>query len=237
MLSLQTGRKVMTSADLPVLAILGGTGDLGTGLARRWAQAGYQVIIGSRTLEKAQAAVADLREVMAERGVGSVTVQAMANLDAATAADIVTLTVPFSHQADTLESVRGALQGKILIDVTVPLMPPRVARVQLPPQGSAGQIAQELLGEEVAVVSAFQNVAAAHLQEGKGVDCDVLVSGNKKEAREAVIKLVEAAGMRGFHAGMINNAAAAEALTSVLISINKQYGCHAGIRITGLGDA
>jgi NADPH-dependent F420 reductase len=227
----------MTSADLPVLAILGGTGDLGTGLARRWAQAGYQVIIGSRTLEKAQAAVADLREVMAERGVGSVTVQAMANLDAATAADIVTLTVPFSHQADTLESVRGALQGKILIDVTVPLMPPRVARVQLPPQGSAGQIAQELLGEEVAVVSAFQNVAAAHLQEGKGVDCDVLVSGNKKEAREAVIKLVEAAGMRGFHAGMINNAAAAEALTSVLISINKQYGCHAGIRITGLGDA
>ncbi|MGL4566867.1 MAG: NADPH-dependent F420 reductase [Halioglobus sp.] len=227
----------MTSADLPVLAILGGTGDLGTGLARRWAQAGYRVIIGSRTLEKAQAAVADLREVMAERGVGSVTVQAMANLDAATAADIVTLTVPFSHQADTLESVRGALQGKILIDVTVPLMPPRVARVQLPPQGSAGQIAQELLGEEVAVVSAFQNVAAAHLQEGKGVDCDVLVSGNKKEAREAVIKLVEAAGMRGFHAGMINNAAAAEALTSVLISINKQYGCHAGIRITGLGDA
>ena len=227
----------MTPVDLPVLAILGGTGDLGTGLARRWAQAGYQVIIGSRTIEKAQAAVADLREVMAERGVGSVTVQAMANLDAATAADIVTLTVPFSHQPDTLESVRGALQGKILIDVTVPLMPPRVARVQLPPQGSAGQIAQELLGEEVAVVSAFQNVAAAHLQEGKGVDCDVLVSGNKKEAREAVIKLVEAAGMRGFHAGMINNAAAAEALTSVLISINKQYGCHAGIRITGLGDA
>jgi NADPH-dependent F420 reductase len=152
------------------------------------------------------------------------------------AADIVTLTVPFSHQVDTLESVRGALQGKILIDVTVPLVPPRVARVQLPPQGSAGQIAQELLGEEVAVVSAFQNVAAAHLQEGKGVDCDVLVSGNKKEAREAVIRLVEAAGMRGFHAGMINNAAAAEALTSVLISINKQYGCHAGIRITGLGD-
>ncbi len=227
----------MTTQNLPVLAILGGTGDLGTGLARRWAQAGYQVIIGSRTLEKAEAAVADLREVMAERGVGEVTVQAMNNPDAAAAADIVTLTVPFSHQVDTLESVRGALQGKILIDVTVPLVPPRVARVQLPPQGSAGQIAQELLGDEVAVVSAFQNVAAAHLQEGKGVECDVLVSGNKKEAREEVIKLVEAAGMRGFHAGMINNAAAAEALTSVLISINKQYGCHAGIKISGLGDA
>jgi len=227
----------MTTEKLPVLAILGGTGDLGTGLARRWAQAGYEVIIGSRTLEKAEAAVADLREVMAERGVSTVAVQAMANLDAAQAADIVTLTVPFSHQASTLESVSAALQGKILIDVTVPLVPPRVARVQLPEQGSAGQIAQELLGDEVAVVSAFQNVAAAHLQEGKGVECDVLVCGNKKAAREEVIKLVEAAGMRGFHAGMINNAAAAEALTSVLIAINKQYSCHAGIKISGLGDA
>ena len=227
----------MTTAPLPVLAILGGTGDLGTGLARRWAQAGYSVIIGSRTLEKAQTAVADLREVMAERGVAAVTVQAMNNADAAREADIVTLTVPFSHQVSTLESVRSALQGKILIDVTVPLVPPRVARVQLPPQGSAGQIAQDLLGEEVSVVSAFQNVAAAHLQEGKGVECDVLVCGNKKDAREQVIKLVEAAGMRGFHAGMINNAAAAEALTSVLIAINKQYNCHAGIKISGLGDA
>ena len=224
----------MMTESLPVLAILGGTGDLGTGLARRWAQAGYQVIIGSRTQEKAEAAVADLHEVMAERGVSEVAVQAMENLAAARAADIVTLTVPFSHQASTLKLVKAALQGKILIDVTVPLVPPKVARVQLPQPGSAGQIAQQLLGEEVAVVSAFQNVAAAHLQEGSGVDCDVLVCGNKKAAREEVIKLVEAAGMRGFHAGMINNAAAAEALTSVLITINKQYGCHAGIKISGL---
>jgi 8-hydroxy-5-deazaflavin:NADPH oxidoreductase len=227
----------MTTENLPLLAILGGTGDLGTGLARRWAQAGYRVIIGSRTLEKAEAAVADLREVMAERGVSEVAVQAMENQAAAEAAEIVTLTVPFSHQASTLESVRSALQGKILIDVTVPLVPPKVARVQLPAAGSAGQIAQELLGEEVAVVSAFQNVAAAHLQEGRGVECDVLVCGNKKAAREEVIKLVTAAGMRGFHAGMINNAAAAEALTSVLITINKQYGCHAGIKISGLDHA
>ena len=226
----------MTTENLPVLAILGGTGDLGTGLARRWAQAGYQVIIGSRTLEKAEAAVQDLREVMAERGVAQVTVQAMENLAAAQAADIVTLTVPFSHQSTTLEVVKPALQGKILIDVTVPLVPPKVARVQLPEAGSAGQIAQNLLGEDVHVVSAFQNVAAAHLQEGRGVDCDVLVSGNKKVAREQVITLVEAAGMRGFHAGMINNAAAAEALTSVLITINKQYGCHAGITISGLDN-
>ena len=226
----------MTTESLPVLAILGGTGDLGIGLARRWAQVGYEVIIGSRTQEKAEAAVADLREVMAERGVAEISVRAMENLAAAKAADIVTLTVPFSHQASTLELVKEALHGKILIDVTVPLVPPKVARVQLPPQGSAGQIAQELLGEEVYVVSAFQNVAAAHLQEGRGLECDVLVTGNKKVAREAVITLVEAAGMRGFHAGMINNAAAAEALTSVLITINKQYGCHAGIKISGLDD-
>ena len=227
----------MTTESLPVLSILGGTGDLGTGLARRWAQAGYRVIIGSRTLEKAEAAVADLREVMAERGVSEVSVEAMENLAAAEAADIITLTVPFSHQASTLEYVKPAVQGKILIDVTVPLVPPKVARVQLPEEGSAGQIAQNILGEDVAVVSAFQNVAAHHLQEGHGLDCDVLVCGNNKEARQRVIELVEAAGMRGFHAGLINNAAAAEALTSVLITINRQYKCHAGISITGLDDS
>ena len=224
----------MTTTQLPVLAILGGTGDLGTGLARRWAAAGYQVIIGSRTQDKAEAALADLRRVMAERGVASLNVQAMENLAAAQAADIVALTVPFSHQSSTLEAVRTALKGKILIDVTVPLVPPRVARVQLPPQGSAGQIAQSLLGEDVRVVSAFQNVAAHHLQEGHGLDCDVLVCGDSKEARAEVVKLVAAAGMRGIHAGSIANAAAVEALTSVLIFINKQYSTQAGIRVTGL---
>jgi len=220
--------------EKPRLAILGGTGDVGTGLARRWAQAGYHVVIGSRQQEKAEAAVADLIRVMAERGVEVTGVEAKENLAAAQGADIVILTVPFAHQASTLESVRSALTGKILVDVTVPLVPPKVARVQLPAQGSAGQIAQELLGDEVAVVSAFQTVAAYHLKEGKELDNDVLVSGNKREAREQVIRLVEAAGMRGFHAGMIPNAAAAEALTSVLIVINKHYGAHAGIKITGI---
>jgi NADPH-dependent F420 reductase len=227
----------MSNESLPVLAILGGTGDLGTGLARRWAQAGYRVVIGSRTLEKAEAAAADLREVMADRGVAEVGVEAMENLAAAELADIITLTVPFSHQASTLEYVKPALKDKILIDVTVPLVPPKVGRVQLPEQGSAGQIAQEVLGEDTRVVSAFQNVAAHHLQEGHGLACDVLVCGNSKEARASVIELVEAAGMRGFHAGLINNAAAAEALTSVIININRQYKCHAGISITGLDSA
>jgi NADPH-dependent F420 reductase len=224
----------MTTDALPTLAILGGTGDLGTGLARCWVEAGYRVIIGSRTEAKAQAAVEDMLTVMAGRGVADIRAEAMENLAAARAANIVALTVPFSHQASTLEYVKPALEGKILIDVTVPLVPPKVARVQLPEGGSAGEIAQALLGEGVDVVSAFQNVAADHLQRGRGSDCDVLVSGNSKQARTAVIQLVEAAGMRGFHAGRIQNAAAAEALTSVLININRQYKCHAGISITGL---
>lgn len=222
------------SDTLPVIAILGGTGDLGTGLARRWAQAGYQVIIGSRTEDKAVAAANDLRAVMEERGIDAVNVGAMDNISAASAANIVAMTVPFAHHSSTLESVKDALQGKILIDVTVPLVPPKVARVQMPEEGSAGQIAQQLLGEEVRVVSAFQNVAAHHLQEGHGMECDVLVCGNSKDARAQVVSLVEAAGMRGLHGGSINNSVAAESLTSLLIFINKQYKCHAGIKITGL---
>jgi NADPH-dependent F420 reductase len=217
-----------------VVAILGGTGGLGTGLARRWAEAGYQIIIGSRTQEKAEVAAQALRELMQERGVAEVSVAAMDNVAAASAADIAALTVPFAHHADTLLSVKAALQGKILIDVTVPLVPPKVARVQLPEEGSAGQIAQNLLGEGVNVVSAFQNVAAVHLQDGQGMDCDVLVCGDNKDARAKVIELVEAAGLRGFHAGSIANAAAVEAMTSLLIFINKQYKCHAGIKLTGL---
>lgn len=226
----------MMSEQIKRIAILGGTGDLGTGLARRWAQAGYEIVIGSRTIDKAEAAAQSLRSVMRERGVDSVAVEAMTNIDAAAAGDLAVLTVPFAHQASTLESVAPALEGKILIDVTVPLLPPKVGTVQLPEAGSAGQLAQQLLGDGVRVVSAFQNVAAYHLQEGHELSCDVLVAGNDKDARELVVGLVESAGMRGFHAGPIANAAAAEALTSVLIQINRRYKCHAGISITGIGE-
>jgi NADPH-dependent F420 reductase len=144
------------------------------------------------------------------------------------------MTVPFGAHTPTIESIKSAVRGKVLVDVTVPLVPPRVARVQLPPEGSAGVIAQTLLGEEVQVVSALQNVAAAHLQADMDIPCDVLVTGNEKAARQSVIDLIEAMGMRGFHAGLIHNAAAAEALTSVLININKQYKTHAGLRLTGI---
>lgn len=224
------------SETLAKIAILGGTGALGTGLARRWAQAGYEVVIGSRTLEKAQTALQELQGVMQERGLDTVAVEAMENGDAAAQADIVVLTVPYEHHGSTLSGVKAQLEGKILIDVTVPLKPPKVGTVQLPEGGSAGQEAQALLGEGVRVVSAFQNVAAHHLQEGHGLSCDVLVSGNNKEARAEVIALVEACGMRGFHAGPIANAAAAEALTSIIININRAHKCHAGISITGIDD-
>lgn len=214
------------------IAILGGTGDLGTGLAIRWAKAGHEIVIGSRTQEKADAAVAELRKISP-----STSARAMVNPAAAAAGEIVVLTVPFEHQLSTLESVRAGLEGKILIDVTVPLVPPKVGTVQLPPEGSAGKRAQLFLGDGVRVVTAFQNIAAHLLQQDVHIECDVLVCGNKKEAREKVIELIGEAGMRGFHAGPIENSAAAEALTSVLIQINRQgVIAHSGIRIIGQGD-
>ena len=214
----------------PTLAILGGTGDLGWGLAIRWLKAGYDIVVGSRSGERAEEAADKLA------GFGfSGTARGLENAEAATAADIVVLTVPFANRQVVLETVKDAVQGKIFVDVTVPLVPPRVSRVQLPPEGSAARGSQEFLGEDVRVVSAFQNVAADHLADIEhDIDCDVLVSGNDKAARETVLGLVEAAGMKGWHAGPVDNSAAAEALTSVLIFLNRTYGIDgAGIRITG----
>jgi NADPH-dependent F420 reductase len=214
------------------IAILGGTGDLGTGLAIRWAKAGHAIIIGSRTQEKADAAVAELKKISPQTPA-----KAMVNGAAAAAGDIVVLTVPFEHQLSTLESVRPGLQGKILIDVTVPLVPPKVGTVQLPPEGSAGKRAQNFLGDGVKVVTAFQNVAAHLLQQDVKIECDVLVAGNSKEARDTVVQLVEEAGMSGWHAGPIENSAAAEALTSILIQINRRHEIsHSGIKIVGQAD-
>ena len=216
----------------PSIAILGGTGDLGTGLAIRWAKAGHRIIIGSRTQQKADAAVAELKKISP-----STPAEAMVNPQAAAAGDIVVLTVPFEHQLSTLESVRAGLQGKILIDVTVPLVPPKVGTVQLPSEGSAGKRAQNLLGDTVKVVTAFQNVAAHLLQQDVKIECDVLVAGNSKDARDTVIGLVEEAGMTGWHAGPIENSAAAEALTSILIQINRRHDIsHSGIKIVGQAD-
>ena len=211
------------------IAVIGGTGDLGGGLARRWAQAGHTVIIGSRTDEKAQASAAAMNESL-----GLDTVQGKENGSAAAAADIVALTVPFSNQQPMLEAIREGVEGKILIDATVPLMPPKVGTVQLPEKDSAAVMAQEFVGEGVKVVAAFQNVGAEHLQTDHGIECDVLVAGNDPDSREVVIGLVADAGLKGWHAGPLANSAAAEALTSILITINRRYKiAGSGIRITG----
>ena len=208
-----------------LISLLGGTGDLGTGLATRLLKAGFKVIIGSRTLEKAQ---------LAERSLGKNT-KGLLNKDAALQGEIVILTVPFAHQRGIVEECRTELKGKLFIDTTVPLMPPKVATVQLPNEGSAAEIAQNILGDDVRVVSAFQNISAELLQSDKEIDCDVLVCGNKKEWRQEVIDLVNALGMKGWHAGMLPNSAAVEAMTSVLISINKHHAIsHSGIIVTGI---
>ncbi len=214
------------------IAILGGTGAQGSGLALRWANAGYTVIIGSRNADKAAQVCAQINA-----RVGRAAAAPAGYVEAAAAAQVIVLCVPYAAQLATVEEVRTALTGKILIDTTVPLMPPKVARVQLPAGGSAVAAVQALLGESVHVVSAFQNVAAHLLQELDHVlDCDVLVCGDHIPARETTIQLAADIGLRGIHAGPIVNSAASEALTSVLIAINSRYKVPggAGVRITGL---
>jgi NADPH-dependent F420 reductase len=214
---------------LPIIALIGGTGNLGQGLAYRLAQRGYPVVIGSRQADKALASAQELTQRTGR------TIEGLANPDAAAAAGIVILTVPWAHHRSTLESVREAVQGKIFVDTTVPLVPPKVMRVQLPAGGMAAVQAQNFLGENVRVVSAFHNVAAAHLQDDAHQDdSDVLVCGNDREARAVVVRLAEAVGLRAWHAGPIENTAVAETLTSVLIFMNRFYKIRgAGIRITG----
>ncbi len=209
----------------PIIAILGGTGDLGSGLAKRWLAAGYSIVIGSRSAEKAQAFAKELGgDARGDDNVG-----------AAKSADIVVLAVPFGSHEATLLEVKDAVQGKIVVDAAVPLVPPKVSVVQLPPEGSAAQIAQNLLGDGVRVVSAFHNVGATKLHAGGRADCDVLVFGNDKDARDIVIGLAGEVASCGIDGGVLANSAAAEALTSVLIGINRRYKVPgAGIRITGL---
>ena len=213
------------------IAILGGTGQEGSALARRWAKAGHRVILGSRDAAKAAAAAKQINTAVAGADISGA-----GNTEAAKAAEVVVLTVPYAAQRATVEQVREALTGKILVDATVPLVPPKVARVQLPPEGSAVAAIQTFLGESVRVVSAFQNVSAHHLKDlAHEVDCDVLICGNDVTAREVVAQLAADIGLRAVHAGPIVNSAATEALTSLLISINLRYKiAGAGIRITGL---
>lgn len=215
------------------VCVVGGTGAEGSGLAMRWARAGHRVTIGSRDAAKAAAAATELNGKL-----GAPLLSGAASADGVKDADVVVLTVPYSGQMATVEGLKDALAGKILIDVTVPLVPPKVSRVQLPATDSCVVALQAALGEGVKVVSAFQNVSAHKLKDpDKVIDCDVLVAGDDKEARAVAIRLAGDAGLRGIDAGPLANSVVAEALTSVLIWINRTYKIpDAGIRITGLGE-
>jgi len=213
------------------LAVIGGTGKEGKGLALRWAKAGYQVLIGSRSFEKATAAAQQILELLdVNASIGGTT-----NRDAAKAADIAILTVPYLAHREILEDIKDVMQGKILVDVTVPLSSARGSDLYISSSGSAAQEASAILGENVQVTSAFQNISYKLLLQEESIPSDVLVTGTSKDARIETLKLVRAAGFTGWDAGPIENAFVTEGLTRVLIYINKEYGSkNAGIKITGV---
>jgi hypothetical protein len=210
------------------IAVLGGTGKEGSGLALRWANAGHEVIIGSRDPEKARRVAEELNLAL-----GSERVRGADNLSAAQEAEVVVLSVPYTAHKDTLNSVKEALTGKVLIDVTVPVNPSDYTRVMLPPGGSASQEAQALLGDQVKVVTAFQNISATHLKKlNAQIHCDVLVCSNDEAAKQVGMQLVADAGMKAWDAGPLDNAVVVEGLTAILLGINKRHKVKgAGIRI------
>lgn len=215
------------------IAVLGGTGAEGSGLAYRWAAAGHQVVLGSRDGARAQAAAAELNTLL-----GADKVRGTDNRTAAAGCEVAVLTVPYSAQRATALGVSEQLKGKVLIDVTVPLVPPKVSVVQLPEGGSAVAALQKELGEHVRVVSAFQNISAHHLKDRDyKIDCDVLVCSDDPKAADVAIQLARDANLRAWYAGVLANSVVLEAMTSVLIGINRRHKVPAaGIRITGVPD-
>ncbi len=216
---------------MTVLAVIGGTGKEGRGLAYRWAKAGHTVYIGSRTPAKAARMAETIR---ARLGDPQAPVWGVGNREAAQRAEVVVLAVPYSAHRATLEAIREVVQGKVVVDVAVPLKPPKVTKAWFPPAGSAALEAQEILGPDVAVVDAFQNIAHAVLWEDAPIEAEVLVAGKGKANRRRVMALVEDAGLRAWDAGPLENTPVVEGLTSVLIYMNKALGTrHMGIRIVG----
>jgi NADPH-dependent F420 reductase len=220
------------------VAIIGGTGDQGKGLALRWARAGFEILIGSRDADRAKAAAAELRETLG----GAAAIDGAANADAAGAAPIVVLTVPFAAQIATMKDIAGRLApASLLVDVTVPLEPAvggKPTRMLGVWAGSAAEQCAELAPAGVQVVSAFHNVGAEALADlTHDVECDILVCGNDKASKERVRPLVEAiAGCRHVDGGPLANSRTVEAMTALLIGINIRHKAHCGLRITGFGD-
>lgn len=213
------------------IGIIGGTGREGRGIAMRWARAGHEVVVGSRDAARAAEKAA---EFAAAAGAGAL-ITGASNEEAAAAGQVALLTVPYGAHKDTLSSLRGALAGRILLDITVPLQPPKVSQVHLPAGSAAALEAQALLDPSTKVVAALHHVSSAHLGEpDHAIDCDVLVCSDDADSRRTVIDLVRDLGLRGIDAGVLRNAIALEALTPVLLHINRTYKTNSGIRITGL---
>lgn len=223
------------------ISIIGGAGDQGRGLAMRWAAAGYEIVIGSRDTLRAEAAAAAINEVLVASGLPS-SVRGVGNFEAAASGTVIVLTVPFAAQIATLKEIREAFPpGALFIDVTVPLEPAvggRPTRVLGVWAGSAAEQSAEILPAGTLVISAFQNVAASVLADlSHEVDCDIIVCGDDKTARERGRPLVEAiAGCRFIDGGPLANSRVVEALTAMLIGVNIRYRSHTGIRITGINS-
>lgn len=213
------------------IGIVGGTGREGRGLALRWAAKGHEIVVGSRDAGRA---AEKARELSSELGAGAGSIAGGSNEEAASC-EMVLLTVPYAAHADTLKGLKGALAGKIVIDITVPLAPPKVTQVNLPQGTSAALEAQLMLDPTTRVVATLHHVSSAHLGEpGHAIDCDVLVCADDQGARDAAIKLVEDLGLRALDAGVLKNAVALESLTPVLLHLNRKYKTNTGLRITGL---
>lgn len=214
------------------IAVIGGTGREGYGLALGWARAGQEVIIGSRVMERAVNAAEAIN-----RAAGRAAATGMLNREAAASGEIVVLTVPYAAHEATLKDIQEAVRGKVLVDVTVPVDPEKPRHLRVPLGGSATEEAQTLLGLETRVVAAFQNISHVHLEHGEAGACDVLVCGDDAGARQEAIRLAELLGFRGVDAGPARNARAVESLTILLLGINRRYRASgAGIRITGISE-
>jgi NADPH-dependent F420 reductase len=220
----------MTNRLILTVAVLGGTGHIGAALAQRWARAGYYVILGSRQQSKAQQVADELNARL-----GRPAIRGMTNEAAAASCDIAVLTVPYAAHASTLEAVKDRLSARLLVDVTVPIDSKRNSVASRPAAGSAAQEAQAILGARANVAAAFHNVSYEHVRDDEAVPCDILVCADGDEARAQTLQLVAAAGMVGWDAGALANAAVVEGLTAILIGINRRYKIRgAGIRITGV---
>lgn len=214
------------------IGIVGGTGREGRGLAVRWAKAGHDVFIGSRDAQRGRDKAQEFSDEF------GVELQGADNASACEYGDLIVVTVPYSAHRPTFESIKGRVGNKVIVDITVPLQPPKVRSVNLPEGQSAALEARAMLGDDARLVAALHHISSEHLSDpGHVFDCDVLVCGDDKEARAEVIGIIADLGLRGVDAGVLRNSIALESFTPVLLHINRRYkSVGSGIRVTGIPE-